>query len=271
MSDSKSAKGGFSVVQPELNEHGFYYNQPYSANLPMFGGDTAFFVREDGTYDIITVGKNPDTGNYTMSGNNIVATHPMLGTITCTISSDGTEVFCNELQVAFKLSNSTAIAADDDYIYIYKEDLGGYEVTAIDKTKAEYDAIKTGIHGIDTVKLADEMLSNNQNLVVVPEIPNSVLIIGELAFFACQSLKSVTIPYSVTEIRDWAFKSANLIGVNIPSSVILIGEEAFWCKNLTNITFEGTVAQWNVITKGTGWNVNVPATHVHCIDGDVAL
>lgn len=258
VSDSKSAKGGFAVVEPELNEYGFYYNQPYTANLPMFGGDTAFFVREDGTYDIITVGKIPDTGEYTMSGNNIVATHPMLGTITCTISSNGTEVFCNELQAAFKLNNSTAIAADEDYIYFYKEELGGYEVTAIDKTKTEYGAIKTGINGIDTVKLAaymfvyqtdDGSLHGNDKLVSI-EIPSIVITIGECAFNNCDGLTNI----------------------NIPSSVTTIGSQAFsLCNVLTNIVFEGTTVQWNAIAKGTGWNFEVPATHVQCSDGQVAL
>jgi hypothetical protein len=197
----------------------------------------------------------------------------MLGTITCTISSDGTEVFCNELQVAFKLSNSTAIAADDDYIYIYKEDLGGYEVTAIDKTKAEYDAIKTGIHGIDTVKLADWMFENNVNLTVVPRIPDSITTIGKYAFSWCVRLRNAVIGDSITTIEDKAFNLCNALArVEIPAGVAIIGNDAFGsCTRLYSIIFKGTVTQWNAITKGDTWNAAVPATHVHCIDGDVSL
>lgn len=351
VSESKTVKGGFTVAAPELNEHSFYYNQPYSANLPMFGGDTAFFVRKDGTYDIITVGKNPDTGNYTMNGNDIVATHPMLGTITCTISSDGTEVFCNELQVAFKLSNGTAVAADEDYVYVYMEDLGGYAVKCIDKTKAEYGAIKTGINGIDTVLITNEAFKLNKNLVDAPTIPDSVTYIGEGAFQDCTSLACVTIPNGVTNIQSRAFYGCGaLTSIVIPNSVIDINFSSFnycrglesiivesgnaiyhsdgnclietatkklhiGCKNsviptdgsvtsighssfvgggiehitipygvttifanafydcleLTNITYTGTVQQWNAITKMDGWHTNIPATYVQCSDGQVAL
>ena len=387
-SKSKSVKGGFTVAAPELNEHSFYYNQPYTANLPTFGGDTAFFVREDGTYDIITVGKYPESGEYTMNGNNIVATHPLLGTITCTISSDGTEIFCNELQTNFKLSNSTSIAADEDYIYTYKEDLGGYEVTAIDKTKAKYGVIKTGINGFDTVKIADKAFYANEDMVIAPTIPNSVTTIGKHAFcycdslasitipnsvttigggafYVCSSLTSITIPNSVTTIGDDAFykcssltsvtiqygvtsigkyafyecssltsiiipdsvttidedafskcssltsitipdsvttigfgafwSCSSLTSITIPDSVTTIGYDAFWgcsgltsvtiqygvtsiyervfqyCSALNTITFNGTIAQWNAIEKGDNWNDGVPATHVQCSDGTVAL
>ena len=226
-SESKTVKGDFTVKAPDLNNHGFYYNQPYSANLPMFGGDTALFVREDGTYDIITVGKFPDTGDYTLEGDTIVATHPLLGTIHCTISSDGQSIYCTEVGATFELSGSTAIAADDDYVYVYYEDLGGYEVTAIDKTKAEYGAIKTGINGIDTVKLGNQM------------------------FYACSNLTNVTIPNSVLHIGTYTF---------------------YGCRNLVDIIFAGTVEQWNTVTiTDVNWKTFVPATHVHCIDGDVAL
>ena len=41
-SESKTVKGGFNIKAPELNEHGFYYNIPYSAHVN-------FTYRRDGT------------------------------------------------------------------------------------------------------------------------------------------------------------------------------------------------------------------------------
>jgi hypothetical protein len=44
-----------------------------------------------------------------------------------------------------------------------------------------------------------------------------------------------------------------------------------FCENLTNITFNGTVAEWNAIEKGVGWNDDVPVIEVICLDGIVTV
>ena len=54
--------------------------------------------------------------------------------------------------------------------------------------------------------------------------------------------------------------------------VTSIGNSVFsGCSSLTSITFQGTVAEWNAITQGTGWSHNVLATEVVCSDGSVSL
>lgn len=52
---------------------------------------------------------------------------------------------------------------------------------------------------------------------------------------------NVIIPEGVTSIGGWAFQG---------------------CSNLATINFTGTEAQWNAITKGSGWNDYVPSTCV---------
>ena len=74
--------------------------------------------------------------------------------------------------------------------------------------------------------------------------------IGGLAFQSCTSLTSVTIPNSVTRIGYRAFRG---------------------CSSLSSISYTGTIAQWNAITKETKWNSGVPATVVHCTDGDAPI
>ena len=54
--------------------------------------------------------------------------------------------------------------------------------------------------------------------------------IGDVAFYECSSLKSVTIGNSVTTIGDYAFTVCDsLTSVTIPDSVTTIGEGAFCC------------------------------------------
>ena len=77
-----------------------------------------------------------------------------------------------------------------------------------------------------------------------------VTAVGYGAFFSCAGLTSISIPGSITSIEQSAFAE---------------------CTGLTSITFQGTMAQWERIVLGTNWNYNVPATVVHCTDGDVAI
>ena len=42
------------------------------------------------------------------------------------------------------------------------------------------------------------------------------------------------------------------------------------CKGLTNITYQGTKAQWNAISKGSYWNSTTGDYTVHCTDGNIA-
>lgn len=262
-SDSKTVKGDFVVVAPELNEHGFYFNQPYIAFVPYYSSQCTFFIREDGTYDFINLNTSYiETGTYEMNGNNIM-THGTLGDVPATLVSSE-EILCDALGASFVLANDTSIAADEDYIYIYKEDLGGYEVTAIDKTKAEYGAIKTGINGIDTVKLANKAFWSCENLVVIPKMPDSVTGIGEHTFSSCNNLNDITIPVHITSI----------------------GSKAFWyCgfgnELISSIKFEGTTVQWSNLSLSADWNKiyevvgDASADHyieeVICSDGQVSL
>ncbi len=76
--------------------------------------------------------------------------------------------------------------------------------------------------------------------VVIPSEYNGkkVSAVGENAFYANESLKSITIPDSILKIGNSSFADCtNLMGVAIPDSVTEIGRSAFFrCNNLFSVT-----------------------------------
>lgn len=68
-------------------------------------------------------------------------------------------------------------------------------------------------------------------------IPETVISIGEYAFFIYSGLKSVIIPESVSSIGNYAFYGcSSLTSVIIPNSVTSIGDYAFYgCIGLTSV------------------------------------
>ncbi len=102
-------------------------------------------------------------------------------------------------------------------------------------------------------------------------IGNGVTSIGDYAFSNCSSLTSITIPNGVTSIGSDAFYyCSSLTSITIPEGVTNIGDSAFYyCSSLTSITFNGTIAQWEAISKGRGWNSYTGSYTVHCTDGNI--
>ena len=106
---------------------------------------------------------------------------------------------------------------------------------------------------------------------VIP-VDGSVTSIGDSAFWGCSGLTSITIPDSVTSIGEMAFDICiRLTSVTIGSGVTSIGDRAFWgCIRLTSIEHNGTISQWNAISKGSDWNMATGEYTIHCTDGDIA-
>lgn len=75
--------------------------------------------------------------------------------------------------------------------------------------------------------------------------------INGLAFSNCNSMQEITIPNSVTFIGNFVFQKCNI---------------------LTRITFNGTKAQWNAISKGDMWKSGLSGgCKVYCSDGEIKI
>lgn len=107
----------------------------------------------------------------------------------------------------------------DDDEVIIPSELDGYTVTVIGNT--DYDEVYGAFEFEDVVKVT---------------IPNTVTTIKDFAFYVCENLSSLTIPDSVTSIGKGAFEwCESLTSINIPKDVMEIGENAFLgCKKLSS-------------------------------------
>ena len=79
----------------------------------------------------------------------------------------------------------------------------------------------------DTIVTIGDMLFGSLNNLETVKLSSSLKTIPVGAFSGCKSLKKLTIPDSVTEIEDGAFRASGLETIYIPDSVTEIGEAAF--------------------------------------------
>ena len=82
--------------------------------------------------------------------------------------------------------------------------------------------------------------------------------------------KYIEIPDTVTIINMNAMEGADGSNFILPNSIILIKEGAFHHYS-GSVTYDGTIAEWNRITKETDWNPASDGITVHCKDGDVTI
>ena len=76
----------------------------------------------------------------------------------------------------------------------------------------------------------------------------------------------------MAQMPDRFLQHTAIKSIFIPVEITTLSFACFCqCRFLTNINYEGTINEWNNITKKTYWNYDVPATVVHCADGDITL
>ena len=130
-----------------------------------------------------------------------------------------------------EIYNSTA-NWEDGALYI-----GDYLITTNSNLPATY-AIKEG-----TRLIADYTFSEKSSSLTSVTIPESVVAIGNYAFYNCSNITYIRLPNSVKHIGNGAFYNCSQLAfVDLSEGLTTIGKEAFNnCDALTHITIPSTV------------------------------
>lgn len=76
----------------------------------------------------------------------------------------------------------------------------------------------------------------------------------------------------IEDVEDATRLREDITHVTIPKSVTFIAVWAFYnCSNLANITYTGTMEQWNSIELEDKWNRHCPEITVTCTDGTITI
>lgn len=135
---------------------------------------------------------------------------------------------------------------------------------AFEGCDVERIALPTSIEKLDTSALRDCKYLKYFDLGGYSELP-------DYSLDGCDALREVTGLENVTRIGKYALSvGADLHSIRLTSSLKSIDEYAcLKASSLNCIYFDGTVEQWNAISKGKGWNLRTPDTRIICNDGEV--
>ena len=87
------------------------------------------------------------------------------------------------------------------------------------------------------------------NRLETVQLNEGLTMLGSLTFYNCTALKQVTIPSTVTDIQNRAFKGSGLTSVTVPDTVKKTGYEVFMnCANLVSVDYTEGVSMLNPCT-----------------------
>lgn len=303
ISNSKTAKGDFTVTAPELNEYGFYYNVPYFCETykipnPDYSddpdnneeyiyeiADLAVVFMTDGSVKKIDFGGD-EVGNTdeVFFENGVVTFCHDLVYFTGHFSDDGKAIVTDQVYgmpgsfldgyvgpgLAMPIATQV-IAVDANYFYLIHDNYVAFGV--IDNTKSEYPKVKPYVYDKPVSRSVYGTFSGNTQLTNMQALPDTYSDTAVDMFSGCTKLTNIDLPEGLTYIEAYTFRDCSaLTHVTLPSTLSGIGMHAFPdCVKLNSISFKGTIAQWNTLDLLENWNQGLPATYIQCLDGRVAI
>ena len=143
-------------------------------------------------------------------------TPPALGDDVFGINALGRKIYVPSASVdAYKAAEGWSDYADDIFANTNNQ------IWYTSRNENVVTPYKTDVFGANIVSNTYE---NGKGIIT---FDGDITSIGYNAFYGCESLTSITIPYSVTEIGGYAFSHSGLTIVSIPDSVTSIGGGAF--------------------------------------------
>ena len=143
---------------------------------------------------------------------------------------------------------------------------------------AQEDAVSSYTAGLTSVTIplavtAIQSYAFYHTAIAEVTVPANVKTWGKYVFSDCTKLKTARI--ACDSIGSFAFtRCTALSSLTISANCRTFGENMLaYCESLTAITYEGTIAQWNTITKPVNWmssgehSYNNYLKKIQCIDG----
>lgn len=148
-----------------------------------------------------------------------------------------------------KTVNEYDFFAYEDYLYVYMSHLNGWVVTLVDEMAIE-QSIQMGMN----VTIPSDFVLSDRTKTSYSEV--------------LETINGIPV---TTMSLTYAYCSNMITAPTIPDTIVYLEGNYEGCTSLMNITYAGTMAQWNNVTKENGWNTGIPATQVVCSDGTVTL
>ena len=168
-------------------------------------------------------------------------------------------------------SSIAGIGTCKDKDIVIPEEINGQTIESISKKAFQQNSNIESIIIPNTVTSIGNYAFNECSAIKQICLGNGLTDIGEHAFDSCVNLLEISLPYGISVLRESTFTyCVSLREVYIPNSVTNIEAMVFYmCNSLTDIYYNGTLEEWNAISKNDNWNVGIEGYTVHCIDGEI--